>query len=219
MRDYLNGVYTTTLIKDVLQRENIRNTTLMMRLVSFLADNMGQLVSVSSISKYLKAQGENTNVPGLNDYLRCLKNGLIIDEVPRYNIHGKTLLANIAKYYFADLGLRNLQIDFNLQSSIEKVLEGAVYHHLAAHDCKPKVGVLPKGEIDFVAERLGIPLYVQAAYLLGDKDTIEREFGNLKKIDDNYPKMVISLDPKLGWHDEIDGVERLHLRDFLLAEL
>jgi hypothetical protein len=215
--EYVQNIYNTIVLKDVVQREGLRNVTLFENLMSFVSDNTGQLVSATSLSKYLKAQKvELTPLSAIN-YLKAASNAYIINKVSRYDIHGKRLLETNDKYYFEDLGLRNLLVGSNRAKDIEKVMENAVYLHLKDLGYKVRIGVLPNGEIDFVAEKSGKTIYVQVAYLLADKTTLDREFGNLMKINDNYPKYVVSMDP-ITKPKDYDGITHMPLRNFLLTE-
>lgn len=215
--EYVQNIYNTIVLKDVVQREGLRNVTLFENLMSFVSDNTGQLVSATSLSKYLKAQKvELTPLSAIN-YLKAASNAYIINKVSRYDIHGKRLLETNDKYYFEDLGLRNLLVGSNRAKDIEKVMENAVYLHLKNLGYKVRIGVLPNGEIDFIAEKNGKTIYVQVAYLLADKTTLDREFGNLTKINDNYPKYVVSMDP-ITKPKDYDGITHMPLRNFLLTE-
>ena len=201
----------------MVQREGLRNVTLFENLMSFISDNIGQLVSATSLSKYLKSQQvELTPLSAIN-YLRAAANAYIINKVPRYDIHGKRLLETNDKYYFEDLGLRNLLVGSNRTKDIEKVIENAVYMHLKNLGYRIMVGTLPNGEIDFVAEKNGYTVYFQVAYLLADDNTIQREFGNLMKVQDNYPKYVISMDPIIHTSN-YEGITHMSLRHFLMTD-
>jgi hypothetical protein len=215
--EYLHNIYNTIVLKDVVQREGLRNVTLFENLMSFVSDNTGQLVSATSLSKHLKAQRvELTPLSALN-YLKAAANAYIVNKVSRFDIHGKRLLEANDKYYFEDLGLRNLLVGGNRAADIEKVMENAVYLHLKSLGYRLNVGTLPNGEIDFVAEKAGSTIYVQVAYLLADPMTVEREFGNLMKIRDNYKKMVVSMDP-ISKPKDYEGIIHLPLRTFLLTD-
>jgi hypothetical protein len=215
--DYERNIYNTIVLKDVVQREGLRNVTLFENLMAFISDNTGQLISANSLSKYLKSQRvELTPLSAIN-YLRSASNAYIINKVPRYDIHGKRLLESNDKYYFEDLGLRNLLVGSNRIGDIEKVMENAVYLHLKNLGYKVTVGTLPNGEIDFVAQKQDVTCYIQVAYLLADAATIEREFGNLMKIQDNYPKYVVSMDP-ISKAQSYKGITQLSLREFLLSD-
>lgn len=215
--EYIQNIYNTIVLKDVVQREGLRNVTLFENLMSYVSDNAGQIVSATSLSKYLKSQRvELTPLSAIN-YLKAASNAYIINKVSRYDIHGKRLLETNDKYYFEDLGLRNMLAGPNRTGDIEKVLENAVYLHLKSLGYKISVGTLPNGEIDFVAEKGNCTVYLQVAYLITDHRTMEREFGNLKKIHDNYPKYVISMNPMTSPED-YDGISHMTLRHFLLSE-
>ncbi len=215
--EYIQNIYNTIVLKDVVQREGIRNVTLFQNLLSFVSDNTGQLFSANSLSKYLKSQKiELTPLSAIN-YLKAAANAFIINKVSRYDIHGKRLLETSDKYYFEDLGLRNLLVGSNRAKDIEKVMENAVYLHLKNLGYKIAVGSLSNCEIDFVAEKNGKTVYLQVTYLLAEQTTIEREFGNLMKIPNNYPKYVISMDNITGAKD-YEGITQISLRQFLLND-
>lgn len=215
--EYIQNIYNTIVLKDVIQREGLRNVTLFENLMTFISDNTGQLVSATSLSKYLKAHRVDLSPMSAINYLRAATNAYIINKVARYDIHGKRLLESNDKYYFEDLGLRNLLVGSNRAGDIEKVMENAVYLHLKNLGYTIKVGSLPAGEIDFVAEKGGKTIYMQVAYLLTDENTIAREFGNLLKIPDNYPKYVVSMDPIIKPKD-YDGITLMSLHQCLMCE-
>ena len=219
IRDYLQGVYNTVLMRDIVLRENIRNIAFLENLSHFIADNIGKLISSNGISKFMKSQGEKISDALVSDYLRYLCGALLAYEVKRYDIHGKKLFELIHKYYFSDIGIRNLLAGFNLIGSIEKVIENVVYHHLRVWGWNVTVGILRVGEIDFVATRESEKIYIQVTYLLASAETIVREFGNLNSIKDHYPKMVVSMDPVGGEMPEYPGIKHYPLRDFLKMHL
>ena len=212
--DYLESVYSTILLKDIVERGQIRNVSLLKTLVRFMADNIGKLFSATSIVNFLKGQRVDTSAKVILNYLDLLCDAYIINRVSRYDIHGKRIFELGDKYYFEDLGLRNHIVGGNRSADIEKVMENAVYLHLLRMGYKVYVGQLHKTEIDFVAEKSGSTVYVQVAYLLASQETINREFGNLKLIDDNHLKYVISLDRMMG-SVNADGIRHIYLRDFL----
>lgn len=219
VRDYLQGVYNTIMMRDIIVREKIRNVPFMENLARFMADNIGKLISTNSIVKYMKSQGEKISEAVTSTYIDYLCKALIMMPVGRYDIHGKKLFELIYKYYFADHGLRNYLCGFNLRSSIENILENVVYIHLLVQGFSVKVGILRAGEIDFVATKGDKTLYVQVTYLLASEDTIEREFGNLAAIKDNYSKYVVSMDPVSGEFAEYPGIHHVHLREFLKMDI
>ena len=219
VRDYLQGVYTTVMMSDVVSREKVRNVTFVENLSHFIADNIGKLISVLNISNTMKAQGGKETTSLTSTYLKYLCNALIIDQVYRYDVRGKRLFEQNFKYYFADHGLRNYLCGFNLRGSIEKVIENVIYNHLRRQGYAVTMGILRAGEIDFVATRGFDTIYVQASYLLSNDATIDREFGNLAKIPDSYPKYVVSMDPIGGTPAKFPGIRYLHLRQFLQTPL
>jgi hypothetical protein len=215
LHDYLQAVYNTVMLRDVVSREEIRNVTFIENLAHFVADTIGKLVSIRNIANTMTSQGTKTSEALVATYLKYLCNAYIVNPVWRYDIHGKRLFEQNHKYYFSDHGLRNLLCGFNLRGSIEKVIENVIYLHLLAQGFKVTVGILRAAEIDFVASRGDQTIYVQATYLLGSDETIRREFGNLQAIKDNYPKYVVSMDPVGGDLPQYQGIRHIHLRDFL----
>jgi predicted AAA+ superfamily ATPase len=214
--DYLKGVYNTVIYRDVIMRNEIRNTAFLENLVLFLADNIGQLFSAKKISDYLKSQKINIATSQIISYLTHLTNAFLIHKVGRFEIAGKKIFEIGEKFYFEDLGLRNAIYDFK-QSDISKLIENAVYNHLIFRDYEVKVGQIGQYEIDFVGKRKGEVIYVQVCYLLHEQSTIDREFGNLERINDNYPKMVVSMDEFAG--NTRKGIQHINLRDFLSSEI
>lgn len=215
IRDYLKGVYNSVVMRDIVVRENIRNIRFLENLIKFIADNVGQLFSVNSIIKYLKSQGERMTNEIVGNYVGYLVKSLLIDVTARYDIKGKKIFEWLEKYYFSDLGLRNLLTGFSIRDSIEKVMENAVRNHLLVCGFNLSVGVLGSKEIDFVATRGTERIYIQVAYLLPTDETIDREFGNLAAIDDNYPKYVVTFDRMTGAIGRYPGINYVNLREFL----
>ena len=209
---YLKGIYSSIIYRDVIMRQDIRSTAFLENLVVFLADNIGQLFSAKKISDYLKSQKTNIATSQIIHYLTHLSNAFLIHKVPRYDIVGKRIFDIGGKFYFEDLGLRNAIFQYKV-ADMGKIMENAVYHHLKYNDFKVNIGQIGANEIDFVAVRKGETRYVQVSYLLHDETTIAREFGNLEKIKDNYPKMVISMDDFSG--STFKGIQHINLRDFL----
>ena len=220
VKAYLQGVYNTVVLKDIVAREQIRNFKFLENLIYFLADNSGQLVSVNSIAKYLKSQGSKVTNDIVSKYIKSTCNALIVDSLSRYDIHGKRIFELIEKYYFSDHGIRNCIVNEmpNIFGSIEKVLENVVRHHLLIQNFDVYIGVLPAGEIDFVAKKGEQVVYLQVAYKLSGADTIKREFGNLQAIGDDYPKYVVTMEDIAGPLKEYPGINHIHLRDFLKME-
>ena len=214
MEDYLENVCNTIVLRDVIERENIRNIPLLRTLLKFVSDNVGKQFSARSIVNFLKSQNTEATNKLILAYLDYLCNAYIIDRTNRYNIHGKKLLEIGDKFYFEDLGIRNHIIGGNRRFDMEKVMENAVYRHLVRMGYKVYVGQMYKSEIDFVAESSDNQVYIQVTYMLSSEETVEREFGNLKAIKDSHPKYVVSMDRMAGITN-LDGIRHMHLRDFL----
>lgn len=210
--DYLKNIYATILYKDVVGRYNIRNTHFLENLVKYTADNIGNIVSAKRISDFLKSQRTNISTQVVLNYLMHLTNALMLFKVSRADLYGKKIFESWEKYYFEDIGLRN-SINGYRQADIGKVLENVVYLHLLISGYEVNIGVSGNTEIDFVGCKNGEKIYVQVAYLLPDQTTIDREYGNLLKIKDNYPKYVVSMDEVHG--NTYRGIRQFHVRDFL----
>lgn len=217
--EYQKDVLNTVLLKDVISRNNIRNVPFMEKLTSFIADNIGKIISASSISKFMKSQGTSVSPDTVIDYTQYLEDAYIINRVNRYDIHGKRIFESNDKFYFEDHGLRNAQAEGTREGDIEKIIENIIYQHLMCLGYKVNVGQLQAGEIDFVCtKKAGAKrIYIQASYIIANDETREREFGNLRNIKDNYPKYVISMTPGVTRNDD-NGITHLHLRNFLMAD-
>lgn len=217
--EYQKDVLNTVLLKDVISRNNIRNVPFLERLTRFIADNIGKIISASSISKFMKSQGTNVSADTIIDYAQYLEDAYIIHKVNRYDIHGKRLFESNDKFYFEDHGLRNAQAEGTREGDIEKVIENIIYQHLIGLGYKVTVGQLQAGEIDFVCtKKAGAKrIYIQASYIIADGATRDREFGNLHNIKDNYPKYVVSMTPLVTRNDD-NGITHLHLRNFLMLD-
>lgn len=215
---YIASVFNTIMLKDIIERYDIRNIPFLNNLIAFYADTTGKLTSANSISKYMKSQNENVSSNLILLYRSFYSEAFLIDVVSRYDIHGKKIFESNEKIYWDDLGLRNLKASGGMDSYIEKVIENVVYKQLSFLGYDIKVGVLNAGEVDFVCTKAGQTIYVQASYIIAEDTTREREFGPLEKIRDNYPKYVISATPYLTKRNE-NGIIHLSLRKFLTEGL
>lgn len=211
---YLTSVFNTIVLKDIIERHDIRNIPFLNNLIAFYADTTGKLTSANSIAKYMKSQQENVSANLILLYRGFFAEAFLLDIVSRYDIHGKKIFESNEKIYWDDLGLRNLKAEGGMDSYIEKVIENAIYKHLCFLGYEVKVGVLNAGEVDFVCTKPGKTVYVQASYIIAEESTRNREFGPLEKIRDNHPKYVISATPLLTQRDE-NGITHLSLRNFL----
>ncbi len=213
--DYLEGVYNTILVKDIVRREKVRNVTQLENIIRFVADNIGKPISVTKIVRYMTSKGEKISDETVSNYLKYLRDAFLAVPIGRFDIHGKLLLESNNKHYFSDHGIRNYLCGSDIRGSIEKIMENVVWNHLRRQGLDVTVGILRAGEIDFVATKADKRMYIQVTYLLASDETVKREFGNLAAIKDNYPKYVVSLDPVSGGFSEYPGIEHISLRNFL----
>ena len=210
--EYLRNIIDSIVLRDVVSRFKVRNVGFLQDLIHFLADNIGSIVSAKRISDYLKSQKINLLPKSVLEYLYYLETVFFVEKVKRTEIGGRKIFEIGDKFYFEDLGMRHTLIPFQ-QKDIHKVLENLVYHHLRSKQFDVFIGKQGDREIDFVAERNGEKYYIQVAYLIPDEKTHEREFGNLLKIGDNFPKMVVSMDELAGGQHK--GIEHWSIRKFL----
>lgn len=209
---YINSLYSTILLKDVIKRNNIRNVSLLENITKFAFANVGNIFSAKKISDYLKSQRMSVSMETVQNYVSHLLSSFALFKVPRYDIKGKRLLEINEKYYLGDIGFRNALLGYK-EADISGILENIVFLELKRRGYTLSIGKLDDKEIDFIAEKQNEKLYIQVAYLLASPETIEREFSVLKKVKDNYPKFVLSMDTVVG--DDIDGIKRMNLVDFL----
>jgi len=210
---YLNSIYNTILLKDVIKRNNVRNVSLLENLTKYIFDNIGNIFSAKKITDYLKSQNLKVGVETVQNYLSYLISTFVIHKVPRYDIKGKRLLELHEKYYLGDIGLRHALLGFR-ESDISGILENIVFLELKRRGYTVHLGKMRNKEVDFIATKENKKIYIQVSYLLASKETIEREFSVLQQIRDNYPKYVISMDSIFG-HD-FEGIKQLNLVDFLM---
>jgi predicted AAA+ superfamily ATPase len=217
--EYLRNVYDSILLRDVVAREKIRNIRFLENLAGYLTDNTGNLFSANNISKYLKSQGIPIPVQTVISYLSALEKSFLVRRVVRADVKGLAVFEIGEKYYFEDLGLRNILAgNRDFPGDMGKLIENAVYLFLAQRGFTVYVGKTGAAEIDFAAERQGERLYVQAAYRIGDKETARREFGNLQEIPDNFPKYVVTMDEDMPRVNS-KGILCMQVKDFLAQDL
>jgi predicted AAA+ superfamily ATPase len=214
--EYIRSVYSTIVLRDVVQRKKIRNTVFLEQLLHFLADNIGSLFSSNSISDFLKAQRVKISPSQVSEYADAFAEAFVIEKIGRYDIVGKKLFERGDKYYFENMGIHNAIAGYRPQDRAKR-LENVVCNHLLFCGYDVKVGSLSAAEVDFVCTRGGETLYVQVAVELSNPETITREFGNLLKIKDNYPKIVVS--GERSFENTHEGVEHIFIRDFLSSTL
>ncbi|MCX6277280.1 MAG: ATP-binding protein [Bacteroidetes bacterium] len=212
-QEYLRNVLNTILFRDVVQRFNIRNYSFLNNLMTFIADNTGSLVTANRIGDYLKSQNIAISTRTIVDYLYFLESSYLIHKVARYDITGKKLFEINDKYYFEDIGLRHTLKPYDPRD-VNKYIENLVYRHLIDNNFQVYVGKLGDKEIDFIASKGDIKMYIQVAINVSDEKTFAREFGNLLQIPDNHPKYVVTLDEYATGNHQ--GVIHCNLREFLM---
>lgn len=211
--EYLKSVYNTIVFRDVVARYNLRSTSFLEKLIQFLSENIGNLFSAKGISDYLKSQHSTVSVNQVQNYVTYLTNAFLIHKVPRYDLTGKRIFEIGEKYYFENMGIRNIIVGYRINDRA-KLLENIVYNHLLYKGYEVKVGIQGTQEIDFICEKEQEKLYIQVALRLDSEKTVEREYGNLLKIQDNYPKIVISEDEFSG--NTYEGIQHYTIRKFLM---
>ncbi|MBQ6185344.1 MAG: ATP-binding protein [Bacteroidales bacterium] len=214
INDYLQGVYNTILVKDIIRRKKIRNVPFLENLIRFIADNIGKQLSATSIQKYMTSNESEVSKNMILKYMKSITEAYLTTSVSRYNIHGKKLLETNDKCYFGDVGIRNFIVGGRRADDIDKILENLVYQQMVRLGYDVKVGQLYSTEIDFVGTKGDEVVYVQAAYLISEERTFNREFGNLMPIKDNYPKYVISMTPYMD-SSKWEGIIHIPFADFL----
>ena len=209
---YLSDTYDAIVVKDIIQRNKLKDPNILDLLLVFLMDNIGNPFSARSIAASLTTNGIKTSIDTVLTYLGYIKSAMIVNSVQRYDLKGKKLLASAEKYYAVDLGLRNA-IKTSNEPDFNKLYENIVYLELLSRGYDVKVGKTNDYEIDFIAYKGKKRIYIQVCYLLATPETINRDFGNLEKINDNYPKYVISGDiPDFSRN----GIRHFNIVNFLL---
>lgn len=212
---YLMDIYNSVVLKDVVKRNNIRDVDTLERIIAYAFSNIGHIFSATSLSKYFKSEKRNISHDTILNYLKFCADAFLIYKISRYDLEGKKVLTVNEKYYCADHGLREAVFGKNTQN-IDQILENIVCLELLRRNFKVFVGKKDESEIDFIAERNGVKIYVQVAYLLASEETVRREFSVYDSIKDNFPKYVVSMDEFDFSHN---GIIHRNIRDFLLGEI
>ena len=209
---YLKDIYSSIILKDITQRNKIRDTDLLERVISYLIINVGNNFSATSISKFFKSENRKVSVETILNYIKAAEESFLIYRVSRDDLIGKKVLNVNEKYYIADHGMREAILGSN-QRDINQIFENIIYLELLRKGYNVRVGKVDNLEVDFVCTKRNEKIYVQVAYLLASPETIEREFTSLEKIDDNYPKYVISMDE---FDMSRNGIIHINIIDFLM---
>ena len=209
---YLKDIYSSIILKDITQRNKIRDTDMLERVISYLIMNVGNNFSATSISKFFKSENRKVSVETILNYIKATEESFLIYRVSRDDLIGKKVLNVNEKYYIADYGMREAILGSN-QRDINQIFENIIYLELLRKGYNVRVGKVDNLEVDFVCTKGNEKIYVQVAYLLASPETIEREFTSLEKIDDNYPKYVISMDE---FDMSRNGIIHINIIDFLM---
>jgi hypothetical protein len=192
-RNYISAIKDTVLLRDIIQRNNIRDPKLLEDIFVFLVNNASNLISISSIVKYFKGQGRRVSYDAISNYIGYIEDTFLIHRCDRYDIKGKDTLSGNAKFYMNDLAYKNyLYPGFGY--GFGYLVENLIYLELCRAGFDVYVGVLRNKEVDFVAKKADRVIYIQSTYLLSDESTVEREYSALESIGDNFEKIVVSLD-------------------------
>ena len=213
-RQYLTDLFNSVQLKDIVQRNNIRDVNFLQRIISYVIANIGNTFSASSMSKFFKNERRSASVDTILNYMNDCCDAYLFYQVKREDIQGKQLLATNEKYYIADHGVREAVFGGNMKD-INLVLENIVFMEALRRGYDVTVGRIGNKEIDFICKKQAEKVYIQVAYLLASDDTIRREFDVYSEVPDNFPKYVVSLD-ELDMSRE--GIKHRNIRDFLLEE-
>lgn len=211
---FINSLYDTIILKDIVARHSIRNVSLFQNISRFVFDSIGNTFSAKRVADYLKSQRLRISVDTVQNYLGFLTETYALHRVRRYDIKGKRYLEIYEKYYLGDIGLRNAVLGYQ-ESAINGLLENLVFLELKRRGYQVAIGKFGDAEVDFIATKEQEKRYYQVAYLLASDDTIEREFGVLAALPDNFPKVVLSMD--LLGPENREGIQWRNLIDFLMG--
>ena len=209
---YLQDLYASIILKDITQRNNIRDTDLLERIINYVVMNIGNTFSATSISKFFKSENRKVATETILNYIKACEEAFLVYRVARNDLLGKKKLNVNEKYYIADHGIREAIMENN-QKNINQVLENIVYFEMLRRGYNIKIGKVDNLEVDFVCKKNDETIYIQVSYLLASEDTKEREFSVLENIKDNYPKYVLSMDE---FDMSRNGIKHVNLIEFLI---
>ena len=212
----IDGIYNTILIKDVAKRKGITDVSLLENIVRFVASSIGSPISTKKISDTINSSGRRISVNTVDSYLRVLTDGYILYKTDRYDIKERQFLKTLGKYYIVDTGIRNLLLS-SAESDIGHLIENVVYLELKRRGYKVNIGKMLENEIDFVASNMDGRTYYQVPASVLDTGTLERELAPLRKIPDNHPKLLLTLD-EVGAGSNYEGIRQINLLHWLLEE-
>lgn len=211
----VRDIYNSTVFSDIVRRNQIKKVDQLERVVKYVFNNVGNTLSASSISAYLKSERRSLDNETIYSYLDKLESAYLLHRCSRYDLRGKAILKTQEKFYLADVALRYSVLGYN-EDSVAASLENVVYLELLRRGYEVYIGKTPDGEVDFVATRQGEKLYVQVTQEITSEKTEKREYERLLEIHDNYPKYVLLTNDFAGGNHE--GIQTMHVADFLLSD-
>lgn len=211
---YLKDVYSSIILKDITQKNNIRDIDLLEKIITYVIANIGNTFSATSISKFFKSENRKTSPETILNYIKVCEEAFLIYKVQRNDLIGKKILSVNEKYYIADHGIREAIFENN-QRDINQILENIIYIEMLRRGYEVKIGKINDLEVDFICTKYDEKIYIQVTYLLASPETIEREFSVLELIKDNFPKYVVSMDQ---FDMSRNGIKHYNIIDFLLGE-
>lgn len=214
IRDYLEGIYNTIVVKDIVHRKNITDTMMLKNILKFVFDNIGNPLSSKKISDTMTSLGRKINSRTVEKYLEAFSESYIIYPAKRYNIKGKEYLKSLEKYYIVDIGMRYMLLGSKMMDT-GHILENVVYLELLRRGYDVYVGKIDNYEVNFVAQNHKGTIYYQVALTVRDEKTLQRELRPLQAIRNHYPKVILTMDedPEIQY----DGIRRINARDWLLG--
>ena len=212
----IKGIYNTAFMKDVVERNKLVDGSLLEKILKFLMSNIGSQMSSKKIADYLTSQGTKITHNTVLNYLQMLENAYIIYKAPRYDIKGKELLKTLEKYYIVDTGIRNVILGFR-NSDFGHIIENIVYFELLRRGYDVTIGKTDALEVDFIATKSNDKKYFQVTYTMLEENVKQRELNALRQINDNYEKIVLTMD-KLYNNTSEDGIKIKYLIDWLLGD-
>ncbi len=217
INDYLRGIYDTIILKDIISRKKITDVMMLESVIRFLADNIGNPLSTKKISDTMISNGRKINVRTVESYITGFMESYIVYQAKRYDIKGKQYLKTLEKYYMADIGLRNVMLNSRGGQDVGHILENVIYLELIRRGYEVYIGKVDQAEVDFVVKNMDGIKYIQAAATVRDEETLERELRPLKKINDHYPKCVMTLD--MDPPGDYNGIRRFNALDYLVGRI
>lgn len=213
---YLADIYSSIILKDITQRNKIRDIDLLERIIKYILANIGNTFSANSLVKFFKSENRKVAIDTILNYIKFCEEAMLIYRVERYDLFGKKILTINEKYYIADHGIREAILESN-ERDINQVFENIIHLELLRRGYKVKIGKINELEIDFICEKnSNEKIYIQVAYLLASEETLKREFTPLEKIGDNFPKYIISYDQ---FDFSKNGIKHINIVDFLLEKI